>query len=492
MTRPGRRDKRKDKEKKGGAAWAPGAGSAASSANLAPGVQAVSIAVRGTQAVSIAARGSKLLSPVTAVLQRMAESLGLGAIPSSQAGLIAMTLAVATAAAGVTVLIGLTGGGKAASPEGGYASRFAMPTHDSASALTGAELPKDEGVSSSLDMFARANPAAGESPGSEGGADALSQTAPPEESPAPQSAEEPAAPPPSGPKPALVAARPMGGASSMQGGGLKQMAGLNTGIGQNFQDVSKGAAVGKLSVLKTKTRANYRTNRAAVGAGSRKALSQLRSAQALSRKASAMSSSNAQSATASTPFDGANPGAGAGASVAGVGGAGQDGVGMTPGAGPAVSQNNSQLAEPPSPGKTSKNQTPYQNMIIAGAAALGIGMLLLMAAGMVIGQAQKAPDAATKASLYSMGKMLAMGAMACGGLAIGLGAMIAGQYGQKQQGIMFIAGGGVLAAAAVMVLVTAEKESQNCQKGLNNVQANVGGAINQSNTAQGMAAGAGK
>jgi hypothetical protein len=469
MARPGRDDRKK---KAGGAAWAPGAGAQA-------GLES------GAESLSLAARGARSVSPWINFLQRLAEPLGLGAVLSTQAGLVALTLGVATAAAVGTLLVGLSSVKKTSSPATFAASRGPSAGSGSNSSLTGSDMPK-AGQAGSLDMLAKANP------GGEGASDAVKQAQDKPQEPdqtqpaAPESSDSPQAPAQNAAKPALIASRGLPSPSgSISVGPLGPMGGLSSGIGQSFQGVYKASGQGKLSALRNPPRANYRTaGKSAAASGGRGAMGQLRAANSLSRRAAAMSSMSPAAATASTPFDGKNAGVGSapGQPSAGVGHGGS-GVGQEAGASQAADQKTT--PEPPSPAQTSgKNETPYQPLIYAGVGALAIGMILLMVAGMLISKAHQMmaagaatpPIIAAATELYSMAKMLAMGAAAAGVASMGVGAMIASKFGQMMQGGMFIAGGGVLTAAAVMVLMSADKASQDAQTQLAKI--NTAGAQN--------------
>jgi len=154
-------------------------------------------------------------------------------------------------------------------------------------------------------------------------------------------------------------------------------------------------------------------------------------------------------------------------------------VGIGPGSGPAGrtagpsnTQDNKQV-DPPAPpidNKNAKNVTPYQNLIYAGMGALLVGALLLMVAAQLI-----------KSANFAGAKMAAMGAAACGGVAMGIGGLLAGKWGQMMQGIPFLAGGGILAAAAVKVMMEADKASQDAKDKTDKTAKDNAQAINEKN-----------
>lgn len=446
--------------------------SGASSGSLVPAVQTISVAARGARAVS----------PFLDFVRHLAGSIGLTPLFSTQAGLVALTIGAATVAAGVTLMLGLSSARKASSPWTFAGSMSGASGHGSGSSLTGTEMP-GSGRPASLDLVAKANT------GNDAAADAVKDDAKAAEEPAQESAPsnpEPASgSPEAGRKPALAASKPMSsGSGFMAVGRLNPMGGLSSGIGQGFQNVYKGPAQGKISAIRNPPRANFRANRRVMAGGKRGAMSQLKAANKLSRQAAAMPSGAPSAATASTPFDAQNPGTG-GLSAPAAAGAGQGGSSVGTGGSSASDQKDYQPAEPPSPSKSSKNKTPYQGMIYAGVAALAIGMILLVIAGMLVSKAQQlmaVPSPASIAAammLYSIAKMLAVGAAAAGAAAMGAGAAIMSQFGQKLQGGMFIVGGGVLTATAVIVLMSAEKASSDAQTQLDKINATKGGEVNE-------------
>jgi len=480
MARPGRDER---KRRGGGAAWGPGA---ASSFSAAPAAQSLALAARGAQS----------LSPLARVLLRLAEPLGLGAVVSTQAGLAALTLGVATAAAIGTLVFGLSSAGKTSSPATFAASQGPSALSPSGSSLTGSEMPR-AGQAGSLDLLSTANPGgSAASPATKQAEDKMQE--PDQAQPAVEAASDaPQTPAQSAAKPALIASKGLPKENGfLSAGRLAPMGGLSSGIGQSFQSVYKGSGQGKLTAMRNAPRASYRaTGRSAAAAGGRGAMSQLRAANRLSRQAAALPGMSPAAATASAPFDGKNAGTGAGVSQPSAG-VGQGGAGVGQDAGSTQAMDQKTTPEPPAPSpKKAENVTPYQGLIYAGIGALAIGMICLLIAGMLISKAQQMlaggavapPVIAAAMQLYSMAKMLAMGAAAAGVASMGVGAVIASKFGQMLQGGMFLAGGGVLTAAAVIVLLSADKASQDAQTQLDKINAVQGGAAHDALASGGAA-----
>ena len=245
---------------------------------------------------------------------------------------------------------------------------------------------------------------------------------------------------------------------------LKRTDSLAGGPSSTFQDVYKNGAPGALS-HKGQRRPRFGGSRKSVPINSgRGAMDQAKFAGKMSRSGARMGRTSGASHMASTPFDGANSAA---RSLGKAQGTGLGGTGL---AGSASGSLDTKIIDPPPEPediKKGEDKTPYQGMLYAAMGALGLGTILLMAAGKMISSGRSNPTPAG-AAMVSQGKALAMAAMGAGGAAAGMGAMIAGEHGQMTQAMPFITGGGILAMQAGMVLAKADAAGEEASSGIEN------------------------
>jgi len=430
--------KRKDKERKGGVPpLAPAAPSAA------PEIGGTVLS--GTQsAASSLSSGS---SGIASLVGRFTQASGLSALLATKAGMVAMVLAGSTLAAGVSFFLGTHRG----APQRSMMSSpvFTKPdAPDSASAQRAPAEPARTGATS-LDYFSQGNrgaalPETQSASAADNVADAAA--APSQQPAAPPIENAPAQQSPAkGPKPKFVAASPFsGGAPGGASASFKPVDSMGGKVGAGFQEVYKP---GRASAMRSSARPSYgATRRSAVNA-QKGALSQARFANRTSRSAAASSSPTGAATQASRAFEGGSVGpAASGMNLGPANGP----AGVAPG--PAATQDNKQTEPPAPPVEKGENVTPYQNLIYAGMGALIAGMLLLALAGQLV-----------KSANFMGAKMAAMAAAACGGVAVGIGGLLAGKWGQMLQGVPFIAGGGILAVAAVKVMMDADKAEQDAK-----------------------------
>ena len=243
---------------------------------------------------------------------------------------------------------------------------------------------------------------------------------------------------------------------------LIAMDSLAGGPRSTFQNIYKNGEAGAFS-NKGQRRPRFGANRKSVpiNSGSR-AMDQARFANNMSRSGARMGRTSGASHMASAPFDGSNRAARA---LGKSQGTGLGGTGMSGSANSAL--DTKIIDPPPAPEdiKKGKDETPYKGMLMAAMGALGLGTILLMAAGKMISSGRSNPTPAG-AAMVAQGKALAMAAMGAGGAAAGIGAMIAGEHGQMTQAIPFITGGGILAMQAGMVLAKADSAGQEASSGI--------------------------
>lgn len=200
------------------------------------------------------------------------------------------------------------------------------------------------------------------------------------------------------------------------------------------------------------------------------AFRQLARSNGLSR-AGAASSGESSSALADSAFGNTPIGAGA---ITGGGAGTQDatGAGIQQG-GPTPAATSIQQGTQAPPEAQHKNSSQWQQIAMAGAAALAMGGMLLMYAAKTIqagkealkkamampavtpaDQSAKAAAIAAAQQMIQQGQMIAMLAAAAGAAAAGVGALLWKQFHQKQYGMIFIAGGALLAVLAMAVMAS--------------------------------------
>ncbi|HAH07582.1 MAG TPA: hypothetical protein DCM05_13860 [Elusimicrobia bacterium] len=377
----------------------------------------------------------------------------LGALLASRSGILGLILTGTTLAVAVSLFVGDLDGYRARSYSSGSVFFVESSTRDSLP--NGIEPGPAARAGSSLDYLTQANPLpVPERPGEpdvENDSPAPAPLVPEETAPASEPDIAPVAPEAAAaPRPRFVAAAPLAGSSSA--GFFKSVEPIGGKVGAGFQDIYKPSQT-RLGPIKafSAARPHYgavrRIGTAPVG---RNALGQAKAASRLSRAATAMPAGASAAATAAKAFDGSRA----------ISSAGVPAAGAPAPAGSGVSSSNvsdSKGIEPPAPppetAKDSKNETPYQNMIYAGIAALGLGFILLVIASQLL-----------KKGDFAAAKLAAMGAAGCGGAAAGVGGVLAASWGQMTQGLPFIMGGVVLAAQAVKVMMEADKAAEEAKE----------------------------
>ncbi|HAH06569.1 MAG TPA: hypothetical protein DCM05_08590 [Elusimicrobia bacterium] len=440
---------RGDKDRKGGLPPIVTAGSAS-----APQI-GTSVLTGAESAVS--SSSPNLFTALGTLFGKLGQSTGLSALLATKAGVVAFVLTGTTLAAGVSLFMGDRGDAPSQRMSAPGRVFTGSDAPDSASSQVNAPIPYRPSAGSSLDYTPSARereplPESAAPPAAEPVTDAPSEPSIDAAAPASGAADQGAVAHQTAqmPKGRLVAAQSIAGAASAGGTStaFKPVDSMGGKVGSGFQDIYKAGRTTGLSGRGS--RPNMGASRRAVPSRANTALGQARKANALSRSAASMPSSNAAAATASKAFDGTNTGAGAGTPGVGVG----DGAkGISPGDSNVAENKQIEPPAPPSTGEKS-NKTPYQNLIYAGVGALLIGTILLMFAAQMI-----------KSGNFPAAKMLAMGAAGAGGVAVGCGGMLAAKWGQVMQGIPFMAGGALLAAQAIKVMMEADKAAEDAEKG---------------------------
>ncbi|MBI3296580.1 MAG: hypothetical protein HYZ75_00335 [Elusimicrobia bacterium] len=247
-------------------------------------------------------------------------------------------------------------------------------------------------------------------------------------------------------KPKMIAGRP-GGALG-KGNGLAGGSGLAGGMTKKFDP--QPANMGKVTApmrrgtdAKLTARRMSPVNRAKGGS-----MGQLKVANGLSRKALGSTSAEGQSFTAAEAFNTAPPAQGAKGLEAGMG-AGTDGSGV----GPSDSGDGGPLGtanppEAPQPGQQ-EDKSPYSSALMAAMALLMTASSIILIIG-VLALIKNMPIIGVIATMWQ--KILYGAAIGMAASASAIGAMVAGQQGQKDQGLMVTIGGAITAGAATAAL----------------------------------------
>ena len=419
--------------------------------------------------------GAGSASGWSSIVGAISKATGLSAVAASKAGIVGIVLAVSSGVAGVSLWMGnSTPTGERTMKRRVFALNSESQETTSARAVKAARGEGKPGAASSLEYTPKL-------------AENLPEATPTVDGPAneiaPPSREEIAAatekvvdapvakkskprrvPPGDVPKLAKRSAPSTRSSNQTTKVSLKALDGLAGGVGSGFQQIYKAANSEPYDGVSQK-RARYGANRKTVALNSGgSAMAQAKFAGRMSRGATRMGRTSGASHTAALPFDGAN------ASARSLGKSEGTGLGGTGLAGSASSALDSKVIDPPPPPediKKGEDKTPYQGLLYAAMGALGLGTLLLMAAGKMISQGRSQPGP-QGAAMLAQGKALAMAAMGAGGAAAGMGAMIAGEHGQMTQGMPFLTGGGILALQAGMVLAKADAAGEEASSGIEN------------------------
>lgn len=374
---------------------------------------------------------------------------------ATKAGIVALVLSAVSIAAG----LGTLGRGMLGAGSGGSIGRWMsrLPSKPGAAEPAAA----GEAGGSSLDYMkeAAAN-------------DELlqGQAAPAEEAPAapafdssifpkPAEAEAPAAAP-------APPAAPAGRASLAK---LQGFAGQGSGGGGSFGRSSSGSTFSTERAARTGALAAMRRDRSMAGGAGRRSLvgsRGMRTSDALKRALkdgqSQLGSRNPTMARAGATFDGAASSIQAAPATVPQGG---PGGGAQEGAASKVSPNRvldqRDVPAPPA-AKEGKETTPYKWAIYAAIGSLLLAFLLQFMAGKKKDAAQKMTGPEKLAAL-GMASTLHWLAAAAAGAAAAMGAILMMKYGQKMQGIMFTAAGGLLAFFNVKAAMDASAGSKDTE-----------------------------
>lgn len=288
--------------------------------------------------------------------------------------------------------------------------------------------------------------------------------APPAEETAPPAADAPADPG-AGPqfadalakhleKPRMVSAKGMPGGAGLGGGnGLAGGAGLSGGMMKKFD--GKAAAATSSQAMRRDPVAKLTARRVSPIRGAKgNAMQQLKFANKTSRSALGQTGGESQSFQAAEAFNTAPITQGA----AGVrdGGLGDGGAGTSPGAnddgGPI-----GRTGEEPAPDTgEKKDKTPYGKQLMMAQALLMTASTIITIIG-ILAMLEKMPVIGYLAAMWKMilyGMAIGMAASASA-----IGAMVASQHGQKDQGMMVTIGGAITTAAATAALMMKGPES---------------------------------
>ncbi|MBI5597421.1 MAG: hypothetical protein HY928_15125 [Elusimicrobia bacterium] len=256
------------------------------------------------------------------------------------------------------------------------------------------------------------------------------------------------------PKPKMIAARGGAGGGLGAGNGLAGGSGLSGGMMKKFDpkgdDMKKAATpMRRDSSAKLTARRMSPVNRAKSGS-----MNQLRFANGQSRKALGATSGEAQSFQAAEAFNTAPLGQGAKDISAGAG-AGDDGAGVGPSAddgGPI-----GRTGEEPAPDTGKKeDKSPYSQALMMAMALLMTASTIITIIG-ILAIIKKIPIIGIIAEMWQ--KILYGAAIAMAAAAAAVGAMVASQYGQKDQGMIVTIGGAITSAAATAALMSPRPEA---------------------------------
>lgn len=257
------------------------------------------------------------------------------------------------------------------------------------------------------------------------------------------------------PKPKMIAARGGRGSGLGAGNGLAGGAGLSGGMMKKFDpkgdDLKKAAtSMRRDTSAKLTARRMSPVNRAKSGS-----LNQLKFANSTSRKALGQTSGEAQSFQAAEAFNTAPIGQGAN-SITGAGagaGDGGDGVGASPDDGGPIGRTGEEPA--PDTGKK-EDKSPYSQALMMAMALLMTASTLITIIG-ILAIIKKIPIIGVIAEMWQ--KILYGAAIAMAAAAAAVGAMVASQYGQKDQGMIVTVGGAITSAAATAALMSPRPEA---------------------------------
>ena len=257
------------------------------------------------------------------------------------------------------------------------------------------------------------------------------------------------------PKPKMIAARGARGGGLGGGNGLAGGAGLSGGMMKKFDpkgdDLKKSVtAMRRDPSAKLTARRMAPVNRAKSGS-----LNQLRFANSTSRKALGQTSGEAQSFQAAEAFNTAPIGQGANAITGSGTGAGDggDGVGPSTDDGGPIGRTGEEPA--PDTGKK-EDKSPYSQALMMAMALLMTASTLITIIG-ILAIIKKVPIIGVIAEMWQ--KILYGAAIAMAASAAAVGAMVASQYGQKDQGMIVTVGGAITSAAATAALISPRPEA---------------------------------
>ncbi|MFH1723187.1 MAG: hypothetical protein ABII00_01055 [Elusimicrobiota bacterium] len=388
--------RRKRGERKGSGTWAPGTGVKAGRlvSGTGPGGGSAGASIgSGVDSVLGSASGGALHAPGLwgSVISFVSRATGMSVVTASKAGIVALTLAATTVAAGMTLWWG--GSQPSAPMTGSGLGRTVFPKNDAAgngaAALGKQTLAPD---ASSLDYLKEANPGEARDAVEDKGdaqednkewAEVLEKVE--------AKAEAKTARAPAGPRPKLVPGQPFSarGATGGMQVALKPVPGLTDKVGNGFQEIYHQPKADAFDKAQYRARQGAKRRRPLV-AGGKSAMEQARFANRMSRQGARMGQADSAATAASTPFDGGNAGSES-LGATSPGGAHTQGAGITSGPSGVLDQKSIEEPPPPEEVQEAENKTPYQNLIYAGMGALAIGALLLMIAGQLVSKARSTP-----------------------------------------------------------------------------------------------------
>jgi hypothetical protein len=185
---------------------------------------------------------------------------------------------------------------------------------------------------------------------------------------------------------------------------------------------------------------------AMVGRKQNNALGQLRVSSTLSRSGASAGAAEQGRNYSTQAFEGSSAIGAAGGAVGGAGAGGGLPNGLDSGS--PLNFNGKQITAPADPNKNgSQNDTPWQSDVNHAMGLLAVGAVLLIVASFL----NKIPP------LKILAMILAGMAAACGAGTIAIGVGLMAHWGQKTQGLIFTAGGGLLTAAAAIVMAGGDK-----------------------------------
>ena len=226
------------------------------------------------------------------------------------------------------------------------------------------------------------------------------------------------------------------GSNRVSSSGAGSMGALKAGMGKNFNP--KMASAGKSSAMAANMSKKVSSARGAAKArGSKRAFSQAKFANNMSKKAVASGSFEASRTAASSAFTGEAAGGDAGDSVEGVG---MDTSGMAVGTAlkNGTPNGNSNLKSVP-PVSESENASPWKDLVkkVATLSLVAMGLFLL---GKVLAKMAKN---STQPWLAGVVKAIAVVLAIIGAFILGAAVTLATKYGQKMYGILYGLAGGL-------------------------------------------------